>query len=42
MRGVRQQEVIRATKQQAGVKGLVEKRDELQRIFGKYTTSTRR
>ncbi|HEX5909270.1 MAG TPA: LCP family protein [Thermoleophilaceae bacterium] len=39
VRGVRQQEVIRATKQQAGVKGLVEKRDELQRIFGKYTTS---
>ena len=39
VRGVRQQEVIRATKQQAGVKGLVDKRDELQRIFGKYTTS---
>ena len=39
VRGVRQQEVIRATKQQAGVRGLIDKRDELQRIFGKYTTS---
>ena len=39
VRGVRQQEVIRATKQQAGVKGLINKRDKLQRIFGRYTTS---
>jgi LCP family protein required for cell wall assembly len=39
VRGVRQQEVIRATKQQAGFSGLIDKRDKLQRIFGKYTTS---
>ena len=30
VRGVRQQEVIRATKQQAGVTGLIDKRDKLQ------------
>ncbi|HYI36717.1 MAG TPA: LCP family protein [Thermoleophilaceae bacterium] len=39
VRGVRQQEVIRATKQQAGVTGLIDNRDKLQRIFGRYTTS---
>lgn len=39
VRGIRQQEVIRATKQQAGISGLIEKRDKLERIFGKYTTS---
>ena len=39
VRGVRQQEVIRATKQQAGLRGLIDKRGELQRIFGRYTTS---
>lgn len=39
VRGVRQQEVIRATKQQAGITGLIKKRGRLQKIFGKYTTS---
>ncbi len=39
VRGVRQQEVIRATKQQAGLTGLIDKRDKLRNIFGKYTTS---
>lgn len=39
VRGVRQQEVIRATKQQAGVTGLIGKRDKLEKIFGRYTTS---
>jgi LCP family protein required for cell wall assembly len=39
VRGVRQQEVIRATKQQAGITGLINKRGRLERIFGKYTTS---
>jgi LCP family protein required for cell wall assembly len=39
VRGVRQQEVIRATKQQAGVTGLINKRGRLERIFGRYTTS---
>ncbi len=39
VRGVRQQEVIRATKQQAGVTGLIDNRSKLQRIFGRYTTS---
>ncbi len=39
VRGVRQQEVIRATKQQAGITGLINKRGRLERIFGRYTTS---
>ncbi len=39
VRGVRQQEVIRATKQQAGITGLIGNRKRLQRIFGRYTTS---
>jgi len=39
VRGVRQQEIIRATKQQAGITGLINKRGRLQEIFGKYTTS---
>ncbi|MGI8749777.1 MAG: LCP family protein [Thermoleophilaceae bacterium] len=39
VRGVRQQEVIRATKQQAGVTGLINQRGRLEDIFGRYTTS---
>lgn len=39
VRAVRQQEVIRATKQQAGVTGLINKRGRLEDIFGRYTTS---
>jgi LCP family protein required for cell wall assembly len=39
VRGVRQQEVIKAVKQQISVSGLIGKRDELVEIFGKYTTS---
>ncbi len=39
VRGVRQQEVIRATKQQAGITGLIGKRGRLEDIFGRYTTS---
>jgi polyisoprenyl-teichoic acid--peptidoglycan teichoic acid transferase len=39
VRGVRQQEVIRATKQRAGISGLIDKRGKLEDIFGKYTTS---
>ena len=39
VRGVRQQEVIRATKQQTGVTGLIGQRGRLEEIFGKYTTS---
>ncbi len=39
VRGVRQQEVIKAIKQQVSVSGLIGKRGELEEIFGKYTTS---
>ena len=39
VRGVRQQEVIKAVKQQISVSGLIGKRDELVDIFAKYTTS---
>ena len=39
VRGVRQQEVVKAIKQQISVSGLIGKRDELEKIFGKYTTS---
>lgn len=39
VRGVRQQEVIRATKQQAGITGLIDQRGRLRDIFGKYTSS---
>jgi LCP family protein required for cell wall assembly len=39
VRGVRQQEVVKAMKQQISVSGLIGKRDKLENIFGKYTTS---
>jgi LCP family protein required for cell wall assembly len=39
VRGVRQQEVIKAVKQQISVSGLIGKRGDLENIFGKYTTS---
>jgi hypothetical protein len=39
VRGVRQQEVIKAVKQQISVSGLIGKRGDLEDIFGKYTTS---
>ena len=39
VRGIRQQDLLRAAKQQVGVGKLVEDRSKLLRIFGKYTTS---
>ena len=39
VRGVRQQDLLRAAKQQVGVGNLVNDRDKLIDIFGKYTTS---
>ena len=39
VRGVRQQDLLRAAKQQVGVGNLVEDRKKLLDIFGKYTTS---
>jgi polyisoprenyl-teichoic acid--peptidoglycan teichoic acid transferase len=39
VRGIRQQDLLRAAKQQVGVGNLVKDRDKLIRIFGRYTTS---
>ena len=39
VRGARQQDLLRETKQQVGVRNLIEDREKLIRIFGKYTTS---
>jgi len=39
VRGARQQDLLRETKQQVGVGNLVKDREKLIRIFGKYTTS---
>ena len=39
VRGARQQDLLREAKQQVGVSKLVEDRDKLIKIFGKYTTS---
>jgi LCP family protein required for cell wall assembly len=39
VRGIRQQDLLRDAKQQVGVGALVEDRDKLLEIFGKYTTS---
>ncbi len=39
VRGVRQQDLLREAKQQVGVSKLVDDRDKLIEIFGKYTTS---
>jgi polyisoprenyl-teichoic acid--peptidoglycan teichoic acid transferase len=39
VRGIRQQDLLRDAKQQIGVGALVDDRDELIEIFGKYTTS---
>jgi polyisoprenyl-teichoic acid--peptidoglycan teichoic acid transferase len=39
VRGIRQQDLLRDAKQQVGVGALVDDRDELLEIFGKYTTS---
>lgn len=39
VRGLRQQEVIRATKEQAGLTGLIDRRGKLEEIFGRHTTS---
>ncbi|HYJ00420.1 MAG TPA: LCP family protein [Thermoleophilaceae bacterium] len=39
VRGIRQQDLLRDAKQQVGVGELVEDRDKLLEIFGKYTTS---
>jgi polyisoprenyl-teichoic acid--peptidoglycan teichoic acid transferase len=39
VRGIRQQDLLRDAKQQVGVGALVDDRDKLLEIFGKYTTS---
>lgn len=39
VRGIRQQDLLRDAKQQVGVGALVDDRDRLLEIFGKYTTS---
>ena len=39
VRGARQQELLRETKQQVGVGNLIRDREKLIEIFGKYTTS---
>ena len=39
VRGARQQDLLRETKQQVGVRNLIKDREKLIRIFGKYTTS---
>ena len=39
VRGARQQDLLRETKQQIGVGNLIKDRERLIRIFGKYTTS---
>ena len=39
VRGIRQQDLLRAAKQQVGVGNLVKDRSKLLKIFGKYTTS---
>ena len=39
IRGARQQDLLRETKQQVGVGNLIRDRERLIRIFGKYTTS---
>ena len=39
IRGARQQDLLRETKQQVGVRNLIKDRERLIRIFGKYTTS---
>ncbi len=41
VRGIRQQDLLRAAKQQVGVGNLVKDRGKLLDIFGKYTTSDR-
>ncbi len=41
VRGIRQQDLLRAAKQQVGVGKLVKDRTKLLNIFGKYTTSDR-
>ena len=39
VRGARQQDLLRQTKQQVGVGSLIKDRDKLIKIFGRYTTS---